>query len=77
MLPDLETELSQTTVANEISELKARLTRMEDFMCQWLNLNPEDLAYLMKVMRKLRLKRAAQIDREVKAMEDHELMFSV
>ena len=77
VLPDLETELSQTTVANEISELKARLTRMEDFMRQWLNLNPEDLAYLMRVMRRLRLKRAAQIDREVKAMEDHELIFSV
>jgi len=73
----LETELSQTTVANEIGELKARLKQMEDFMRQWLNLNPEDLAYLMKVMRRLRLKRAAQIDREVKAMEDHELMFSV
>jgi len=76
VLPDLETELSQTTVANEIGELKARLKRMEDFMRQWLNLTPEDLAYLMGVMRRLRLKRAAQIDREVKAMEDHELMFS-
>ena len=72
----METELSQTTVVNEIGELKARLKRMEDFMRQWLNLNPEDLAYLMRVMRRFRLKRAAQIDREVKAMEDHELMFS-
>ena len=35
------------------------------------------LAYLMRVMRRLRLKRATQIDREVKAMEDHELMFNV
>lgn len=26
VLPDLETELSRTTVANEIGELKARLT---------------------------------------------------
>ena len=49
VLPDLETELSRTTVANEIGELKARL----------------------------RLKRAAQIDREAKAMEDHEVKFSV